>query len=106
MPRPTPGPWRYVVLGRTKRRVEMGAVVADSSTRPGSDEDVQHYGGHMVCESVSPVNARLIAAAPDLLEALDALEKSFGSQTDEDLVLWHAARDAIAKARGETEAAP
>jgi len=46
-------------------------------------------------------NARLIAAAPDLLEALNTLPQSLAS-TDEDLDKWVAkARAAIAKATGE-----
>jgi len=46
-------------------------------------------------------NARLIAAAPELLEALNTLPQSLAS-TDEDLDKWVAkARAAIAKATGE-----
>ena len=33
--------------------------------------DIEYYGGYLVCESIAnPVHARLIAAAPDLLEAI------------------------------------
>lgn len=42
-------------------------------------------------------NARLIAAAPDLLEALEGVLRVADRQTDE----FDAARAAIAKARGE-----
>lgn len=66
----TPGPWR---LGK-----DYGAVVADHSTteRPDSGHaDVEHYGGHLVCESVAlKANAHLIAAAPDMLLELKGLE--------------------------------
>lgn len=35
------------------------------------DEDIEHYGGYLVCESIGNFNhAKLIAAAPELLEAL------------------------------------
>jgi hypothetical protein len=51
------------------------------------------------CPSV-PEDARLIAAAPDLLEALEELlvqrEGHYSTQT-----AWDKARAAIAKARGE-----
>lgn len=42
-------------------------------------------------------NARLIAAAPDLLAALEGIL----AITDRNHVVWQAARDAIAKAKGE-----
>ena len=35
-----------------------------------TDEEIKHYGGYLVCESVgNPDTAKLIAAAPDLLNA-------------------------------------
>lgn len=43
-------------------------------------------------------NAALIAAAPDLLAALDAMVAVFGCECDSEIVI---ARAAIAKARGE-----
>jgi hypothetical protein len=62
-----------------------------------SKEDVDDLIKEMQCPSV-PEDARLIAAAPDLLEAL---EDMLGWQTlaPDDVVA--AARAAIAKARGE-----
>ncbi len=57
----THGPWR---LG------SKGSVVADTPPEnylPGSDA-VEYYGGYLICESVTEANAKLIAAAPDLLE--------------------------------------
>jgi hypothetical protein len=61
----TPGPWR----------VGNGSFVISDHPAPGitGSDDVHHYGGHLICESVSQANARLIAAAPDLLEALKIL---------------------------------
>lgn len=62
----TPGPWR---VGHS-----YGAVVTDVDS-PGvwcDEENRRGYGGNLVCESVrSEANARLIAAAPDLFEALE-----------------------------------
>jgi len=44
------------------------------------DEDVEHYGGYLVCESIgNRDHAKLIAAAPDMLEALIELI-SFASE--------------------------
>ncbi|MBC3906238.1 hypothetical protein [Undibacterium umbellatum] len=59
----TPGPWR---VGSS------GGVVCDTPIKdgiPGSDE-VKYYGGHLICESMTFANAKLIAAAPDLLAEL------------------------------------
>jgi hypothetical protein len=59
----TPGPWR---VGK------QWSVVADSEIGTHSDQqNREYYGGALVCESVrTEANARLIAAAPELLEAL------------------------------------
>lgn len=64
----TPGPWR---IGRN-----CGAVVADTEEGiciPGAfgDDAKEYYGGYLVGESISPGNSALIAAAPELLEALE-----------------------------------
>lgn len=61
----TRGPWR---VGKG-----FGSVVADTPVPEVNGSDaVEYYGGHLVAESISPANARLIAAAPDLLAALKA----------------------------------
>lgn len=52
---PTPGPWR---LGR------VGSVVSDHPVQGMSGSDaVEYYGGHLICESVTESNARLIVEA-------------------------------------------
>lgn len=99
----TPGPWR----------VGDGSFVIGNHPAPGitGSDDVHHYGGHLICESVSQANARLIAAAPDLLEALkdilsgwryirqDAAHQSiYGVGWDR---AQQAAEAAIAKAEGK-----
>ena len=61
----------------------------------GSD-DVEYYGGHLVCESVAPQNMDLIAAAPELLEALEAI---VAFDTPLPCGLLKQARAAIAKAK-------
>lgn len=56
-----------------------------------------------VSENERRANAHLIAAAPELLEALKTLPQSLAS-TDDDLNRWlEKARAAIAKAEGEKE---
>jgi hypothetical protein len=50
-------------------------------------------------EEEALANAHLIAAAPDLLEALESML----AITDRDHVVWDEAREAIAKAKGETK---
>ncbi|MFY4013984.1 hypothetical protein ACOTJS_19410 [Achromobacter xylosoxidans] len=48
-------------------------------------------------------NARLIAAAPELLQALEGLLAVSVDTTPEELLAMMAARDAIAKAKGEQQ---
>ena len=44
-------------------------------------EDVGYYGGYLVCESIAnSENAKLIAAAPELLNALKHIRDSFWSE--------------------------
>lgn len=45
-------------------------------------------------------NARLIAAAPELLEALQLVWDAYGFDPSVDSSIWQAAREAIAKATG------
>lgn len=66
-PKWTPGPWR---IGNA------GSIVSDCPTgctehqKPESHESF--YGGHFVCESTGGADAHLIAAAPELYDALEA----------------------------------
>lgn len=55
----TPGPWR---VGRA------GSVVSDAPVpEMGGSDAIEFYGSHLIAESITPANAALIAAAPDLL---------------------------------------
>ncbi len=61
----TPGPWR---------RGRSGSVVSDTPVpEMRGSGDVEFYGGHLICESVTDTNYKLIIAAPDLLEACMSL---------------------------------
>lgn len=92
-PKYTPGPWR---IGKC-----YGSVVADFPVPGirGSDE-TESYGGHLVAESISTQNRALIAAAPDLLEALVEMVEWL-EQGDHEGPMHTRARAAIAKATGE-----
>ena len=91
----TPGPWRDALT--------CGAIVSDTAIEHGPHgcDCVQYYGGHLIAESFAACNRPLIAAAPELLEALEglmALESRgrimpIGKE-------WDAARAVIAKATG------
>jgi hypothetical protein len=109
MSKHTPGPWFADSGGKIWRRDPSelyqngGGVAGDEPlawTYEGwSDEGLQGY----------PVeaNARLIAAAPDLLEALEFMLSVFNetypdvADDEEDREAWAKARAAIRKATGE-----
>lgn len=85
----TPGPW---VIGRSRRGHDV--VMVDTAS------------GTAICDVYGdsddrPANARLIAAAPDLLEALETLYRAV-CIADADLRPGEElAREAIAKAKGD-----
>jgi len=85
----TPGPWRIAPHSKWLLKIETAdRVICDGFS--GSHEDY--------------ANARLIAAAPDLLAALARLVESPGVNEDmlspETIAAADAARAAIAKAQG------
>lgn len=92
----TPGPWTYGGQEFNDVRESDGELVAVAlHLRVKKPE-------RSIAEAKA--NARLIAAAPDLLEALKAIVKSLADQDDEGMI-EHAqqmidARAAIAKATG------
>lgn len=102
----TPGPWFLDENGKIWRRppselYERGGGVA------GDHPVAQAFRGHSSWEQGFPVeaNARLIAAAPELLAALEQMLDAF---VDDPLTHQYtsgrasdAARAAIAKAKGE-----
>jgi len=91
----TPGPWRVIEPQEDKLRpygVQMGKE-----------------GGFMVpCYTVeqSKHNSKLIAAAPDMLAALESMVLYYGwqqSEGDESERLYKFVRKTLAKAKGEAE---
>ena len=86
----TPGPWIH-----TEDDDNYHAVTAGCGYHVNSDDD-----GFEIAGCISKANAMLIAAAPDLLDALSEIINDGGKfvMTHE---LHRKARAAIAKARGE-----
>jgi hypothetical protein len=88
----TPAPWYALAEGVTDAAIGYRAII---------DSD-----GYTVCNP-SPMgegNARLIAAAPDLLNALDGLLdylRDYDADYPEAAPIFGKARSAIAKATGE-----
>jgi len=92
----TPGPWEVIGRSIFQKDEVGGRGVLHGASVKGKDEDEIE------------ANIRLIAAAPELLEALEsfvsAKNKCGWEEGQCDLWLgsiWHAAKDAIAKAKGE-----
>lgn len=83
----TPGPWAFRYGGSDNCPLEVYVPIENGDTIAGE------YG---ISEEA---NARLIASAPDLLEALEALVKSHAP--DANFPAVNNARSAIAKARGK-----
>lgn len=96
----TPGPW--AVNQRFEKPV-VGYDVGDGDTPLPIVDIVHGYD-----KAQARANAKLIAAAPDMYEALQALVLEYGKQMASMQVvsprrgLWRNACAALAKARGET----
>lgn len=70
----TPGKWR----------AEPGCVVSDDTTPVRYNDEVLDYGGRLVCETIGPSDAKLVAAAPALLRMI--LDVVNGRVTIDELV--------------------
>lgn len=82
----TPGPWSVNVIGQHWNNKSLKHIEVTF----GQD-------GECICDTVyNPSDANLIAAAPDLLEALQAVVRVADRQTDE----FDMAHAAISKALG------
>lgn len=91
MSKHTPGPWRYDRCNSSPTTGEH--MIAGG--KPGYLAEVRDCGSGDVS-----ANARLIAAAPDLLEACKAVDEATRGGDYE--AAFKAVRAAIAKATGET----
>ena len=95
----TPGPWE-IFPSATKQEITVGnygvhaPLVLASAVVPGLDYQAW-------------ANARLIAAAPELLEALEACELAFNAIGSDlpawAIKTWRNTEAAIAKAKGEAQ---
>ena len=90
----TPGPW-YVIDGGTDD-------IAISTKPQGNHDFDSEVLGYSEWIRVEDADLVLMAAAPDLLEALQEVEAFMGADFD-DLPIASKARAAIAKATGETK---
>ena len=91
----TPGQWRY---DGERLRLDSRAVIrAPDGIAVAAAEDFNRYDRDDEVEA----NARLIAAAPELLEALESTHALLIEMTGGG---WPLALRAIAKARGEEDA--
>lgn len=91
----TPGPW---VMGQTPFNYEDALVSAD-----GQVIAYASWGGGSSCNLAfeNEADAHLIAAAPDLLAACEALVAKSTDTTGDWSREWNAALSAIARAKGE-----
>ena len=90
----TPGPWRLVLRKDNERCFDVVAQSTISLTP--HDFYVCHLFVHTDREDESEANARLIAAAPDMLEALEFILAQWPENTD--LLKRAVVEQAIAKA--------
>ena len=105
MSKHTPGPWSVGEVSHKKQRVDIDSLHADQTVghqtwrglaRAYGCEDMPAEG-----TAVMLANARLIAAAPELLEALERIVASDPTHTHFATLAISEARAAIAKATGE-----
>lgn len=97
----TPGPWKVQRTHKTRRAIrstQFGETcviaVVHSAGNDADCTDIEANPDDEVPWDTADANARLIAAAPELLEALKGILRVADRKTDE----FDAARAAIAKA--------
>lgn len=91
----TPGPWRAVgrlVLAESRVHAAFGVRIVDAKNERTD----------LIPESEQVANARLIAAAPDLLAVCQAFADAIACQLDDpESDIWAQLRTAMAKAKGD-----
>ncbi|MCO6445003.1 MAG: hypothetical protein J5J04_13050 [Anaerolineae bacterium] len=112
MSKHTPGPWEVGKISHRKQRVDINSPVPDPRLNYSRwDGLARVYGVNgqpLLGSKIMLANARLIAAAPELLEALtdllgvtEEVAKKYGLSYSELESYNAAARAAIRKATGE-----
>ena len=102
----TPGPWEYDGKSRidaVQFRKPTGHICEDGSEYIGGLVALPYHCGALGRGDTHEANARLIAAAPELLEALGSMLEDVGRASS--LPSAVKARAAIAKALGNVEQA-
>jgi hypothetical protein len=94
----TPGPWEVEFMA--DRDGDWFSIEAPMVGRSGTVADTYNRD-HVIEADEDRANARLMAAAPDLLEACMAMVATFHDHLDRDESSLAMAREAIAKAIGE-----
>ena len=89
----TPGPWLISkeTRGSLIYNYETGVLVADCDQR-GT------IGFNTAMPTANDANAKLIAAAPDLLDALQEIQKMCDRDFANQNMIWHKANQAMQKA--------
>lgn len=96
----TKGPWSIPHFADEKSTCACSYILSDSQRGFGAIATIQ-FGGENENHETAKANANLIAAAPDLLKALEMMVFAsvvHGYEADSSVPI---ARAAIAKARGE-----
>src|SRR3546814_14179116 len=110
----TAGPWlyrpdKYDDWGFVRAQPEQGRLLGGvicQARDPYALDDVTLNAHRRAKTDPWEANARLIAAAPDLLEALQLVWDTYGMDPSVDSSIWQTARAAIAKATGGQSCAP
>src|SRR5439155_3556589 len=93
----TPGPWRisdHLHGGIVSEHPTGRPLEADPFITEGGvliPDDLQAYGGYVICESVLPKDKPLIAAAPEMFETLLFAEAWIAGQAPEASLSVHQA---------------
>ena len=100
MNKPTPGPWRAVTRGPFIATAENKVI---ARTVNATADPALNCQCATVADLEQCANAELIAAAPELLAALELVKASFSddSHLRRYPAIWQMVNDAIAKAKGE-----
>lgn len=101
MTKHTPGPWAYST-SQEGWSYAINIFQADNAAPTDGWSDVGYIVKTCAGEqqAIQHANARLIAAAPELLESLQFVMSAHGEQLD---LAFEQAQKAIAKATGETK---
>lgn len=97
MSKHTPGPWKYGRPWSLSYGCGLWLVTAESTDRGKANVLMQGDCQNHLSAEEAEANARLIAAAPDLLEALQAVVRVADRKTAE----FDLARAALSRATGQ-----